>query len=111
MPTIFEPKDLHVIEKNGASIATLANQAILGTDALQVERITLDTGAKTSSFPAVDAERFIYVIRGEGQTHVGQQTFSMEAESMLWIEEDDTFYIKAGMNGLEVLLCRAPAGG
>ena len=31
MPTIFEPKDLPVTEKNGANIATLANRAMLGT--------------------------------------------------------------------------------
>jgi len=109
MPTIFEPKDLPVIEKNGANIATLANSALLGTNALQVERIVLAAGAESESFEASDAERFVYVIRGRGQAHVGEQAFPLVAESVLWLEKADTFYLEAGANGLEVLLCHAPA--
>ena len=110
MPTIFEPKDLLIIEKNGTNVATLANSSMLGTNALQVERIMLKTNVKSSMFEAVDAERFAYVIRGNGQACVGEQIFPLDAESMLWLERADTFYLEAGMNRLEVLLCRAPAG-
>ena len=109
MPTIFEPKDLPVTEKNGANIATLANRAMLGADALQVERVMLDAGAKSSTFESIDPERFIYVIRGNGQAYVGEQSFPLDVESMLWLEQNDTFYLEAGADGLEVLLCRAPA--
>src|SRR3972149_2487721 len=100
MPTIFEPKDLPVTEKNGANIATLANNAMLGTNALQVERIMLKEGAEPLSFKAADAERFVYVVRGKGQAHVGEQAFHLDAESMLWLEKDDTFYLEAGADGL-----------
>ena len=108
MPTIFEPKDLPVTEKNGANIATLANRAMLGTNALQVKRITLGASVMSSTFEAVDAERFVYVIRGKGQAYVGEQPFPLDIESMLWLETGDTFYLEAGANGLEVLLCHAP---
>ncbi|RJP48120.1 MAG: hypothetical protein C4586_09690 [Anaerolineaceae bacterium] len=108
MPTIFEPGDLPVTEKNGVNIATLANHAMLGTDALQVERIILEARTKSSSFESFEPERFIYVIRGKGQAQVGEQTFPLDAESMLWLEKDDTFYLEADMDGLEVLLCHAP---
>jgi len=111
MPTIFEPKDLPVTEKNSANIATLANRAMLGADALQVERVMLDAGAKSSTFESIDPERFIYVIRGNGQAYVGEQSFPLDVESMLWLEQNDTFYLEAGADGLEVLLCRAPANG
>jgi len=111
MPTIFEPKDLSVIEKDGQSLTTLANAAMLGTDALQVERITLHTNTGTSSFEAVNAERFLYVIRGAGGAHVGEQSFPLDTESVLWLEKDDMFLLEASADGLEVLLCRAPAGG
>ena len=110
MPTIFEPKDLPVIEKNGVNIATLANRTMLGTNALQVERIMLEASAKSSTFEAVDAERFMYVVRGKGQAFVGEQPLPLDAESMLWLEKDEPFYLEAGADGgLEVLLCHAPA--
>jgi len=108
MPTIFEPKDLPVTEMNGVNITTLANRAMLGTNALQVERIMLEASAKSSTFEAVDAERFLYVVRGKGKAFVGEQAFPLNAESMLWLEKGDTFYMEAGADGLEVLLCHAP---
>lgn len=110
MPTIFKPQDLPVSEKNGASIATLANQAMLGANALQVEHITLKTSAESSLFEAVPAERFVYVIRGVGQAYINERAFPLTAESVLWLEKEDAFYFEAGADGLEVLLCRAPAG-
>lgn len=108
MPTIFESRDLPVTEKHGVNIATLANHAMLGTDALQVERIILAARVKSSTFESLEPERFIYVMCGKGQAHVGEQTFPLDAESMVWLEKDETFYLEADMDGLEVLLCHAP---
>lgn len=109
MPIIFEPKDLAAIKKNGARVSTLASSAMLGTDALQVERLELRANGKTSSYPAVDAERFLYVIRGVGQACVGAEKYPLEAESVLWLEKEDSFYLEASGEGLELLLCQAPA--
>lgn len=109
MPTIFEPRDLPVTEKNGATVLTLADQAMLGTNALQVERILLQAGAKSASYPASPGERFVYVIHGNGQAQVREQVFLLETESVLWLEKEDTFYLEGGSNGLDVLLCHAPA--
>jgi len=109
MPTIFEPKDLPATERKGANIAALASNALLGTNALQVERIMLKEGAESSSFEATDAERFVYVIRGKGQAYVSEQAFPLGAESVLWLEKGDGIYLEAGADGLEVLLCHAPA--
>ena len=109
MPIIFEPEDLRVIKKNRARVAVLANSAMLGTNALQVERIDLKESAKTSLFEAVDGERFIYVIRGTGQADIGQEKYPLRSESVLWLEREDTFLLEAGSDGLEVLLCHAPA--
>ncbi len=110
MPTIFGPKDLPIDEKTGMRIATLANQAMLGTSALQVKRITLDVNSISESFGAENAERFVYVVRGKGKADVGDEIFPLDVESVLWLEKDDTFRFEASANGLEVLLCRAPAG-
>jgi glyoxylate utilization-related uncharacterized protein len=109
MPAIFEPKDLPISEKNGASNATLANRAMLGTNALQVERIMLEANVKSSTFEAVEAERFVYVIRGRGQAHVGGQVFPLESESILWLEKEDMYFLEASADGLEALVCQAPA--
>jgi uncharacterized RmlC-like cupin family protein len=81
-----------------------------GTDALHVELIALEASAKSPTYIAADVERFVYVIRGKGQTHVGKQIFPLDAESILWLEKGDTFHFEAGVDGLQVLLCHAPAG-
>lgn len=109
MPIVFEPKDLKIIKKNGASVAVLADYSKLGTNALQVERIELKNTAKTSAYEAKDAERFIYVIRGKGQACVGDQNYPLGSESVLWLDKEDTFHLEASEEGLEVLLCQAPA--
>lgn len=110
MPTIFESTDLPVTEIHGMNIATLANQTMLGTNALQLERILLQPGVKSLSYDPSDVERFMYVVRGTGQARVGEKAFPLSAESVLWLEREDTLTIKAGADGLEVLLCQAPAG-
>ena len=110
MPIILEPKDLTVIQKDGVNVAVLAEYSKIGTNALQVERIELKTGAKTPLYDVADAERFIYVIRGNGAAYGGDQKYPLEAESVLWLAREEQFYLEAGAGGLEVLLCRAPAG-
>jgi len=110
MPTIFESKEYPLDEKTGVKIATLANQAMLGTDALQVKRITLNANSKSESYDAENAERFVYVISGKGQADVGNESFPLEAESVLWLEKTDSFHFATEANELELLLCYAPVG-
>jgi quercetin dioxygenase-like cupin family protein len=109
MPTIFESNDLPVRNQAGVAYTTLANAAMLGTDALGVERVILEAGKNSEPVSAVDAERFVYVIQGSGQAQVGGEAFPLAPESMLWIEPGDTFTLEAGADGLEVLVCQAPA--
>jgi len=108
VPTIFEPKDLLLDEKTG--VATLANQAMLGTDALQIKRITLNENSKSESYDAENAERFVYVISGKGQAQVGNESFPLEAESVLWLDKGDAFHFETESDKLELLLCYAPVG-
>ena len=109
MPTIFEPGELHEMDKDHMKVTTLADQAMLGTNALQVERVLLEANAKSSIYGPVDAERFLYVIHGKGRTNVGEQVFPLEPESVLWLEKYETFTLEAAGSDLEVLLCQAPA--
>jgi quercetin dioxygenase-like cupin family protein len=83
LPTIFKPNDLPVRNQGGAIYTTLANAAMLGTNALGVEHVTLEAGKKSEPASAVDAEQFIYVIRGSGQAQVGSEAFPLVPESML----------------------------
>ena len=110
MPTIFEQKDLPIEEKTGLKIATLANQVMLGTDALQVKHITLSENSKSESYAAENMERFVYVISGKGQAQVGSESFPLEVESVLWLEKTDTFQFETEANKLGLLLCYAPSG-
>jgi quercetin dioxygenase-like cupin family protein len=109
MPTIFEPNDLPIKNEAGAKYTTLANPAMLGSDALQVERVSLEAGKKSGPVSAVESERFLYVIQGSGKAQVGSETFPLATESMLWIESGDTFTLEAEAEGLEVLVSQAPA--
>lgn len=110
MPIIFKPHDLPVTEKDRATVITLANQAMLGTNALQVEKVLLLPGAESAAYPPIEAERFVYVIRGRGQAYVNERVFTLKPESVLWLETKDNFYLEAGPEELEVLLCQAPSG-
>jgi len=108
MPIIFESKDLPLDERTGVKIATLANQSMLGTDALQVKRVSLGANSKSESFDAENMERFVYVISGKGQAQVGNESFPLEAESVLWLEKTDSFHFETEASDLELLLCAAP---
>ncbi len=109
MPKIFEPQDLPLLRQTGASLTTLGTSAMLGTAALQVERIRLEANAAMLASGTANAERFLYVIRGGGQARVGTEEFPLAAESVLWIEAEDSYIVQSGPEGLEVLVCRAPA--
>ena len=109
MPRIFGSDDLTTTRQAGVARTTLADRALLGSDALHVEQITLDPGARTQPAQASDAEHFIYVVRGAGQAHVGTESLPLEPESILWLEPGDTVTFEAGANALAILLCRAPA--
>ncbi len=109
MPTIVQPDELPRLRQKGLSLTTLGTAAMLGTDALHVERLKLDANTCTAPFGAVQAERFLYVIRGGGQAQAGSEKFALAPESMLWIEAQDSYTLESGPEGLEVLVCRAPA--
>ncbi len=110
MPTILQPDELPRLRQRGLSVTTLGTPATLGTEALRVEHIQMDANATTAPFGTAQAERFLYVIRGAGQAQAGGEEFALGPESMLWIEAQDSCTLESGPEGLEVLICRAPAG-
>lgn len=109
MPLVFEPKDLLVYRDEEAAHTTLADSTMLGTAALQIERLVLGPRGRTSFPSAMDGERFAYVVRGVGTAHVGREPYPLEPESMLWLEPGDSWFLEADTEGIEVLICRAAA--
>jgi quercetin dioxygenase-like cupin family protein len=108
MPTIYDASNLETNRRGGVARTALANLALLGSDALVVERLTCEPGAQTPAASAPGQEKFIYVIRGAGVARVGSESFSLETESMLWLDLGDIYTLEAGADGLEILVCRAP---
>jgi len=109
MPTIFNASDLNSTRNQGVTNTTIADRAMLGSDALRVERITLESEAHTAPISASEAESFLYVIRGSGQASVNSGAFALEPESLLWIESGDVYTLEAGVDGLELLVWHSPA--
>lgn len=109
MPIILEPGDLPGRHEGNVSRTILADSAVLGTNALQVERLVIGAGGSTAVVPAMNAERFVYVVRGAGQAHVGNESHGLEPESILWIEPRESYTLEAGSQELEVLVCLAPS--
>jgi quercetin dioxygenase-like cupin family protein len=107
---IFSPAELTTTRQAGVAETTLADRALLGSDALHVEQITLDPGVRTQPARVSDGEYFVYVVSGAGQAHVGTELLPLEPETILWLEPGDTYTLEAGAHALVVLLCRAPAG-
>ena len=69
----------------------------------------LEPNSKSEPYAAENAERFVYVISGKGQAQVWNESFPLEAESVLWLEKTDSFHFETEANELELLLCYAPA--
>jgi len=109
MPNIIDAARLTSTVSGGIARAVLASRATLGSGALQVERVTLEPGARASAAGTPAGENFVYVIRGSGRARVGRQVFELQPESVLWLEPGDSCSLGAGAEALEVLLCRAPA--
>jgi quercetin dioxygenase-like cupin family protein len=109
MPNIIEAARLTSTVSGGIARTVLASRATLGSGALQVERVTLESGTRTSASGTPAGENFVYVIRGSGRARVGAQVFELQPESVLWLEAGDRCSLEAGAEALEVLLCRAPA--
>jgi quercetin dioxygenase-like cupin family protein len=109
MPSVFNSTDLTTTRTGNIDRTTLADRDILGVEALHVERIKLDPGVHTRAASVQAGEHFLYVIDGVGQAHVGPHAFSLQPESILWLEPGDSYSLEAGEDSLEVLLCHAPA--
>ena len=109
MPTIINPEDMTYIQSDeGWSVRTVADAMYIGAPAMVARWWTLQPGAQIPAQTRGRAHEMFYVIRGTGRAVVDDQTFDVDDESVLWVEENETFYFVAGENGLEILQGYAP---
>lgn len=74
-----------------------------GVEAMTLQRLTLAPGAEGPELTGGTRERFVYVVRGTGTA--GE--LALEAETVVWIEDGDRLLLRAGDEGLVLLLAEA----
>jgi quercetin dioxygenase-like cupin family protein len=109
MPSIIYLEDMNIINSDaGWSMRTVAEASHIGFPAMVARWWTFQPGVQGPSQTRSTAEEMLYVIQGSGRAIVDGQTFELDEESVLWVEEGETYYFIAGKNGLEVLQGYAP---
>lgn len=108
MPTIIDPENMQENSAQGWSVRTVADAAQIGFPAMVANWWTFDPGVTGPQRTRGKADELLYVIRGTGQAVVGEQIFDLDQESVLWLEEGETYHLIAGDQGLEILQGYAP---
>lgn len=109
MALILEPENIELYKKGeGWKVTTLADGSVIGSSAMVARRWSIDSHARTSQIQHGDYEEILFVISGSGEAIVGDLIFSLEPESLLWLEAGDKYQLVANETGLEVLQGYAP---
>lgn len=109
MPIIINPQDMsETRSEEGWSIRTVADSAHIGAPAMTARWWTFQPGTAGPKQMRGKADNMLYVIRGTGQAVVDGQIFELDDESVLWVEEGETYHFVAGHDGLEILQGYAP---
>jgi quercetin dioxygenase-like cupin family protein len=109
MPVIVPAEQTRVTREGlGWQEITLADAAVFGQPAMVARRLILEPGASGPPARHVDADQLLYVIRGHGRAVVDGRDFSLNEESVLWLEPGDRYHFVAGDEGLEILQAYAP---
>jgi quercetin dioxygenase-like cupin family protein len=104
MPEIVAIAEMNVVEVNdGYQEVALADEQTFGTAAMIARRLRLEPHGEGPERVHGDTDQLLYVIRGSGEAVVDGQTFTLEPESMLWLEEGERYRFRAGPDGLEIL--------
>jgi len=109
MPTIINPQEMtEQISEAGWSVRTVADVQHLGAPAMVARWWVFQPGVAGPKQKHGAADEILYVIRGSGQAIVDSRVFELDEESVLWVEEGETYYFVAGEDGLEILQGYAP---
>lgn len=82
----------------------LANAETFGTAAMIAKRWDIEPNAEMPSQGQMETDTMLYVISGSGGAAVGPNRFELEVEDVLWLELREEVVLKAGENGLSILV-------
>jgi quercetin dioxygenase-like cupin family protein len=109
MPIIVKLEERRIQQHaDGWEEILLADSKIIGSPALAARHWSLEPNVSGPQIEHGDYDEMLYVISGSGDAWVGNQRFSLTAESLLWLEPGDSYQLEAGPEGLEVLQGIAP---
>ena len=108
MPTIINPQDMQEKRGEGWVCRTVADVQHIGASAMVGRWWSFQPGAEGPKQTRGAADELLYVIRGTGQAWVDGSLFDLDDESVLWVEEGETYCFLAGEDGLEILQGYAP---
>lgn len=111
MPVIVNPveKDETPADQgDGWVIRRIAGRELFGGTAMAAFHWSLAPHAAGPQFEHGDVDEMFYVISGTGAAVIAGRRFTLEAESLLWLESGDAGHFEAGGDGLEVLQAYAP---
>jgi mannose-6-phosphate isomerase-like protein (cupin superfamily) len=109
MPTIINPQRIsEIVTGDGWTMQTVADAASIGFPAMTARWWIFQPGAQGPKHIRGGADELLYVISGSGKTVVNEREFEIDDESVIWVDEGETYYFIAGDNGLEILQGYAP---
>lgn len=108
MPVVRHPDELPVVHGDGYTETACADAQIFGEPVpMRARRFLLEPGSTAPTEIAGD-EAMVYVARGSGVLEVGAERHDLAPESMVWIEPPATVTMRAGNDGMDVLVSEAP---
>jgi quercetin dioxygenase-like cupin family protein len=88
---------------------TCCSPAVFGKPVpLRTLRYVLAAGASGPDIDLIGEEAMLYVAAGSGELRIVEDTAHLEPESMAWLPPGGSLQLRAGDDGLDVLLALAP---
>src|ERR1035438_6450469 len=116
MPRICTPDFSDAGNDQGWTCRVWASADVFGQPVpLRVTRWRLDAGAQADGIPLGGTEAMAYVIAGAGTavaaSPVESRRFRLARESVLWLAACPRLMLRAGSEGLDVLVAESAGGG
>ena len=110
MPIIIKNiKKKYLQETTGLKIESLTDSQKLESPVLVVNRLIFDSNIIGPELTHTEIDQLLYVIKGNGIAKVNNEEFSLNKESILWLENGEKYQFISGSIGLEILQGYAPA--
>ena len=109
MPIIVDAEKTQATRKGEGWIEiTIADAETIGAPAMVARRWAIEPHAQGPELVQGDVDQLLYVIRVSGTAVVDVKEFTLNDESVLWLEPGERYHFIAGQDGLEILQGFAP---